>query len=82
MKLLMLLMPLVSHAFAPIMDREGHHANWQDFGCPSPMACEEYTGLPAYADAAETIADNVTCNTSAYRCGLDYPLVTLYLGEQ
>lgn len=51
---------ILTLALMPIMDREGHHSNWYDYGCESPLYCEEFTGLPAYADAAETFSDNAT----------------------
>lgn len=70
----------VSLALAPIIDAEGHHSTAFDFGCTDPLYCEEFTGLPAYADAAEVLLENVACDAryAPYRCGPDYPLVTLY----
>lgn len=64
-------------ALMPIMDREGHHSNWYDFGCPNPLYCEDFTGLPAYADAAETFSDNVILppNWAPYRIGPEFPIL-------
>lgn len=45
-------------ALLPIIGASGHHLGWRDLGCPSPLYCEAFTGLPAYADAAETFSDN------------------------
>lgn len=67
----------LSLVLQPIIDREGHHAKYTDFGCADPLYCEEFTGTYAYADPAEYLLDNVTCDAkwAPYKCGPEYPLV-------
>lgn len=86
MKALLIALAL-SPSLQPILDDTGHAAGFAAFGCTDPLYCEEFTGLPAYADAADVLVDNLLCGGPRYSplapaCLPDYPLVTLYTAFQ